>query len=189
MSFDDLKIELNLSHDRLKAQADVIFNEIYDPNSKIYLDTRSEIVEMFELEADGRIKKYNASYSISMYQYLSKVVTFINMPEEVYYREFSNFRIDGEQMPPSTPTQRDAWFITINGLRNFRNFAQNCNDDFVALGEEKKVKHTLTVLLISASCIGISVVAAIILIPFTFSLDNEERNAAKKWILISNMTK
>ena len=62
-------------------------------------------------------------------------------------------------------------------------------DDYIDLGQGKEGKYTMTVLIISTSCIGITLLASIVLIPFTFSLDSEEQNAANTWMLISPLTK
>lgn len=60
---------------------------------------------------------------------------------------------------------------------------------FVENGKLLENSYTTTVLIIALVCIGITILASLIFIPVTFSLDNEEREIVHFWLLITDETK
>ncbi len=56
-------------------------------------------------------------------------------------------------------------------------------------GKLSEKTYTNTVLIISVTCIAITIISSLIFIPVTFALDNEEKEIVNYWMIMQDDTK
>ena len=84
---------------------------------------------------------------------------------------------------------RDAWFIIQNGNFGLRSLVLRVGDLYMDEGKLNESTQRETVLIISLTCICVTILSSIIFIPVTFALENEERKVVDHWLDISDETK
>jgi len=84
---------------------------------------------------------------------------------------------------------QNVWFLVQNGNLNLRDLTLEIGQLFVGNGKLLENSYTTTVLTIALVCIGITILASLVFIPVTFSLDDEEKEIVHFWLLINEDTK
>ena len=113
MTFTEIQTHIEDYFDTLRLYSNKIFTNEIDKDSKLYIDMNTNIVEIYELQNDGSIRSTIASFSIVMYQYLTKIEQFIHIDEVSFKKLFKDFRIT-PNMKSDSNVIRDAWYLITN---------------------------------------------------------------------------
>eukprot|EP00347_Sterkiella_histriomuscorum_P022596 403337887 len=183
-SYDFLQGQLEKYHTQLQ---ECVYQTLQDKNyqdQELIDSIQSNSILISELQQDGSITKEYKKYQLSLLQLLTKVQNFITIDQQSFQLEIKNFKI---RTLPSKPTQiqRDAYYIIINGMYDIRSFSLQLYQLFLKQSQSKENVHDQTVLIITMTCIAITIVSSILLIPVTFALDQEQMSIAETWMKVS----
>jgi hypothetical protein len=91
--------------------------------------------------------------------------------------------------PNSLGIVRDAYSLIMNGNGDIRDFSIEVSNNYIEDSASKESSYKMKVLIICVICIIITLIASCILIPVTYSLDSEQEDIVKKWLLVSSEAK
>ncbi|CDW85117.1 pas domain s-box family protein [Stylonychia lemnae] len=186
--FNYLQSLLEDQYKQLQKQIYIVLDDKnYVENELVDFMTKDNVM-IQEMQADGKIFWTKKKFTIAIQQYMTKMQSFITIDKQSFINEMKNYKIKDAQTSP-TLNQRNAYFIIINGMYDLRSFSLQMSDLFVEQSQSKEDIHDMTVLIITMSCVAVTFISSIALVPVTFTLDIEQEEIVKQWMNISTDTK
>eukprot|EP00347_Sterkiella_histriomuscorum_P023574 403334120 len=186
--FSYLQNQLELYYNRMQQNVFLTLNDKNYQDLELIEVMHADSIKIIEVQQDGSISEHQKKFTLSLQQFMTKVQKFITIDKQLYIEEFKNFKVRTLSKSP-TINQRDAYFIIINGMKDIRSFSLKLSQLFVEQSKDKEDIHDQTVLIITMSCIAITLLSSLLLIPVTFALDSEQEDIVKQWMQVSNNAK
>ncbi|CDW85118.1 pas domain s-box family protein [Stylonychia lemnae] len=187
-SFHELQQMMQTYYYQIKLYAQYMSSDKYKDSSQLNYYMRQNALQLSEIQQDGKITTYNTTFTIGIQQYLTKIENFMDMDQQLFKERIGTFKLL-PQMSNLTIYRQNVWFLIHNGNTEIRNFCLLLADLYMEEGQSKEANYNMTVLIISVSCIGVTLIISLIFIPVTFALDNDEKEIVSFWMIIRDETK